>query len=54
MPLFRQTGIWNLLFLYLCRALRNLKLVSATTILRFVPLCGDAFDWQDVEESTSE
>lgn len=21
------------------------------TVLRFVPLCGDAFDWQDIEES---
>ena len=24
------------------------------TVLRFVPLCGDAFDWQDVEESARE
>ena len=24
------------------------------TILRFVPLCGDAFDWQDTEEGTRE
>ncbi len=24
------------------------------TILRFVPLCGDAFDWQDTEESAGQ
>ena len=29
-------------------------IVIGNTVLRFIPLCGDAFDWQDTEESAKD